>query len=127
MDLARFDVALTEGRLLSPASQRAMWSAGRSPSGAALPHDLGWFVQAYADEPLIWHSGPWEDAYSALYLKAPARHLTFILLANSDGLNWDNGLDEAAVHRSLPHSWRRSRASRHVVRGNPSHAPAPNR
>lgn len=100
MDLARFDVALTEGRLLSAASRRAMWSAGRSPSGAVLPYGLGWFVQEYGDEPLLWHTGLWEGAYSALYLKAPTRHLTLILLANSDGLNWGNGLDEAAVHRS---------------------------
>ncbi len=100
MDLARFDVALTQGRLLSPASLHAMWSAGRSPSGMVLPYGLGWFVQEYVDEPLLWHSGLWESAYSALYLKAPTRHLTLILLANSDGLNWDNGLDEAAVHRS---------------------------
>jgi len=100
MDLARFDVALTEDRLLSPASRHAMWSAGRSPSGTMLPYGLGWFIQEFGDEPLLWHSGLWEGAYSALYLKAPTRHLTLILLANSDGLNWDNGLDEAAVQRS---------------------------
>ncbi len=100
MDLARFDIALSDGRLLSRTSRHAMWTAGRSPSGEALPYGLGWFVQAFGDEQLLWHSGLWEGAYSALYLKAPSRHLTFILLANSDGLNWDNGLDEAAVHRS---------------------------
>jgi CubicO group peptidase (beta-lactamase class C family) len=100
MDLAGFDVALTQGRLLSPASRQTMWTAGRSPLGTVLPYGLGWFVQTYADEPLIWHSGLWEGAYSALYLKAPSRHLTLILLANSDGLKWDNGLDEAAVERS---------------------------
>src|SRR3990172_6242748 len=87
MDLARFDVALTEDRLLSPTSRHAMWSAGRSPSGAVLPYGLGWFVQEYGDEPLFWHSGRWEGAYSALYLKAPTRLLTLILLANSDRLN----------------------------------------
>ena len=38
--------------------------------------------------------------YSALYLKAPGRDLTLILLANSDGLKWNNGLDEAAVEGS---------------------------
>lgn len=100
MDLARFDIALSEGRLISPASRHVMWSAGRSPAGAVLPYGLGWFVQEYGGEPLLWHSGLWEGAYSALYLKAPTRHLTLILLANSDGLNWGNGLDEAAVHRS---------------------------
>ena len=97
MDLARFDVALTEDRLLSPASRLAMWSAGRSPSAAVLPYGLGWFVQEYGGERLLWHSGLWEGAYSALYLKAPTRHLTLILLANSEGLKWDNGLDEAAA------------------------------
>lgn len=100
LDLARFDVALTQGRLLSMLSRTTMWSAGRSPTGAALPYGIGWFVQEYNGEPLLWHSGLWEGAYSALYLKVPARHLTLILLANSDGLNWNNGLDEAAVHRS---------------------------
>lgn len=100
MDLARFDVALTAGQLISPSSRRTMWSAGRSPAGVVLPYGLGWFVQAYSGETLLWHSGLWEGAYSAIYLKAPARHLTLILLANSDGLNWDNGLDEAVVHRS---------------------------
>ena len=100
MDLARFDIALSEGRLLSPASQRAMWTAGVAPSGAVLPYGLGWFVQEFGGERLLWHSGLWDGAYSALYLKAPNRRLTLILLANSDGLKWDNGLDEAAVHRS---------------------------
>ena len=100
MDLARFDVALTQGRLLSPASRSAMWSAGSAPSGTAMPYGLGWFVQEHAGETLLWHSGLWERAYSALYLKAPDRNLTLILLANSNGLNWGNALDEAAVHRS---------------------------
>lgn len=100
MDLARFDIALTNGRLLSKASLKTMWSAGRAPSGAVLPYGIGWFVQQFEGETLLWHSGLWEGAYSALYLKAPARHLTIILLANSDGLRWENALDEAAVQRS---------------------------
>lgn len=100
MDLARFDIALDQGRLISTASRAAMWSAGRSPSGSALPYGLGWFVQDFGDEKLLWHTGLWDGAYSALYLKAPSRRLTLILLANSEGLNWGNGLDEATAHRS---------------------------
>ena len=49
---------------------------------------------------LVWHSGWWEDAYSALYLKVPDRDATIILLANSEGLWWDNPLDEARVEES---------------------------
>jgi len=100
LDLARFDIALTQGRLLSPESIAAMWTPGRSPSGEPLPYGLGWFVAAPHGERLVWHTGLWEEAYSALYLKVPARNLTLILLANSDALQWESRLDEAAVERS---------------------------
>ena len=63
-----------------------MWTAGRSPSGAALPYGLGWFVEEHQGEQLLWHTGLWEGQYSALYLKVPARKLTLILLANSDDI-----------------------------------------
>jgi CubicO group peptidase (beta-lactamase class C family) len=100
MDLARFDIALSRGQLLQPASMRVMWTPGRAPSGEALPYGLGWFVAGRGEETLVWHTGLWEGAYSALYLKVPARRLTLILLANSDGLRWDTRLDEAAIERS---------------------------
>jgi CubicO group peptidase (beta-lactamase class C family) len=99
-DLARFDIALTADRLLTPASRARMWTAGRAPSGAILPYGIGWFVQEYQGETLLWHSGLWEGAYSAIYLRIPSRRLTLILLANSDGLSWDNLLDAAAIDRS---------------------------
>lgn len=72
---------------------------GRSPAGAVLPYGVGWFVKELNGERVVWHTGLWEGKYSALYLKAPARKLTVILLANSDGLNWEARLDEAAVER----------------------------
>ncbi len=99
-DLARFDRALTEGKLISAESRRLMWTAGRAPDGRALPYGLGWFVQEQAGEKWIWHTGLWDGAYSALYIKFPGRDLTLILLANSEGLNWQQNLDEAAPERS---------------------------
>ena len=99
-DLARFDLALTNDVLLTEASRERMWTAGRAPSGAALPYGIGWFVQDYRGETLVWHSGLWEGAYSAIYLRVPSRRLTLILLANSDGLWWDNPLDAAMIDRS---------------------------
>jgi hypothetical protein len=35
---------------------------------------------------VVWHFGLARDAYSSLIVKVPARNLTLILLANSDGL-----------------------------------------
>ena len=72
----------------------------RSSDGEALPYGLGWYVQEYQGHTLVWHTGWWEDAYSALYLKVPALNLSLIILANSEGVWWDNPPDQAEVHRS---------------------------
>jgi CubicO group peptidase (beta-lactamase class C family) len=104
MDLARFDIALTGDRLLSAASRAALWTPTRAPSGERLPYGLGWFLGEYDGRRLAWHTGLWEGQYSALYLKVlgatPAEHVTLILLANSDGLQWQSRFDEAAIERS---------------------------
>jgi len=96
LDLARFDVALDSGRLLSQKSRTAMMT----PASGKVPYGIGWFVQNYQGHTLVWHSGWWEKAYSALYLKVPEKGLTMILLANSEGLWWDNPLDRAEVEKS---------------------------
>ncbi|MEX2332805.1 MAG: serine hydrolase domain-containing protein [Pseudohongiella sp.] len=100
LDLARFDIALDQGTLVSAESRAEMMAPTMSGSGEVLPYGLGWFVQEYQGYTLVWHSGWWEDAYSALYLKMPALDLSFILLANSEGIWWDNPLDRAEVQRS---------------------------
>lgn len=100
LDLAKFDVALDQGVLISAESRAAMMAPVRSNNGEVLPYGLGWFVQEHQGHTLVWHSGWWEDAYSALYLKVPSLDLSFILLANSEGVWWDNPLDRAEVQRS---------------------------
>jgi CubicO group peptidase (beta-lactamase class C family) len=104
MELARFDVALAAGRLLPPEWRAKLWTPARTPSGTALPYGLGWFLGEYGGRRLAWHTGLWEGRYSALYLKvlgdAPGERLTLVLLANSDGLQWETRFDEAAIERS---------------------------
>jgi hypothetical protein len=62
--------------------RRAPLGAG----GARLPHGLGWFVQTYNGETILWQFGVGFNASSALVVMVPARGYTLILLANSDGL-----------------------------------------
>jgi CubicO group peptidase (beta-lactamase class C family) len=104
MELARFDVALTAGRLLPPEWRAKLWAPARTPAGATLPYGLGWFLGERDGRPLAWHTGLWEGRYSALYLKVlgdtPGERLTLILLANSDALQWETRFDEAAIERS---------------------------
>jgi CubicO group peptidase (beta-lactamase class C family) len=85
-DLAQFEVALRKGVLVRPETLQEAW---RNPIGAAgrpLPHGLGWFSQIYSGELVVWQFGVGENASSSLIVNVPARRLTFIALANSDGL-----------------------------------------
>ena len=85
-DLAKFDVALKQGLLVAPATLAAAWSPPVGDSGLPLPHATGWFVQQHNGEKVVWQFGMTENASSSLMITLPARGLTLILMANSDGL-----------------------------------------
>ena len=90
-DLANFDNALRlPGGLLSRDALTMMWTqaGGASP----LQTGLGWFVQNYRNEPLVWQFDLTRDVASSLIVKLPNRDLTFIVLANSDGLTRTSNL-----------------------------------
>ena len=65
-----------------------------------MPTGLGWFVQNYNGQPLVWQFGQVKDGHSALLLNLPARGLTFIALANSDGLTGPYNLQNGDVTAS---------------------------
>lgn len=86
LDLARYDAAIDRHILLQPQTQEQAWTNHVNSAGQKLPYGLGWFVQNYGGERLIWHYGQW-DTFSGLFLKVPGRNITLILLANSSGLS----------------------------------------
>lgn len=85
-DLARYDAAIDRHLLLKAETQELAWRNAVNSRGQLLPHGNGWFVQNYFGTRLLWHYGYW-PTFSALLLKVPARNITLILLANSDGLS----------------------------------------
>ena len=85
-DLARYDAAIDQHLLLAAPTQQQAWTNHVNSKGQKLPYGLGWFVQMYGSERLIWHYGQW-DTFSGLFLKVPGRNLTLILLANSGRLS----------------------------------------
>jgi len=87
LDLARFDIALDEGRLLSAASRERMWTPAVSSTGKTLPYALGWFVEELAGRKVMWHYGWLPPSVSALYVRVPEAELSFFLLANNDRLS----------------------------------------
>lgn len=99
-DLARFDMALDDN-LLRRDFREIAWTNVTTSNGAALPMGLGWFVQTYNGERLIWQLGNVRDAGSSLLLKVPGRNLTLIMLANGDGLAPADALTTGDITVSL--------------------------
>lgn len=79
-------MAIDRNLFIAAPTKQLAFTAAVSPSGAPFPYGLGWFVQNYAGTSIVWHYGLW-TANSSLIIKAPDRGLTFIVLANSDGLS----------------------------------------
>ena len=100
-DLAEFDRALDQEWFLLEDTRAQAWSARDGADGSAMPTGLGWFVQQYRGEPVVWQYGHIPNAYSSMILKLPNRRTTIILLANSEGLAAPFNLSEGDVTRSL--------------------------
>lgn len=100
-DLAQFDAALDSDTLLLGDTREAAWTNAVGRSGEVLPTGLGWFVQTYRNERVVWRYGIVAGAYSSLIIKVPSRTVTLILLANSDGLVAPYDLAQGDVTRSV--------------------------
>ena len=99
-DVARFSIALDGGHLLSDAMRARAWTPPLASDGRPLPYALGWFVQKIGGYGLVWHYGHGLES-SSLIVKIPDRRVTFVILANSDGLSRWRGLgDDADVSAS---------------------------
>lgn len=86
-DYAQFDLALRGGILMTPETLAEAWRPATDTTGKSLPHGLGWFVQSYNGEPVIWQFGSAGDAgSSSMVITMPTRGVTLVLMANSPGL-----------------------------------------
>jgi CubicO group peptidase (beta-lactamase class C family) len=86
LDVASFSMAIDRDALLRPATKALSYTPVVSPGGQAFPYGLGWFTTDYKGVRIIWHYGLW-TANSSLIIKVPDRELTFVVLANTDGLS----------------------------------------
>ncbi len=99
-DVARFSIAWMEGQLLSDSIQTLALSPIVSTEGEIQPHGLGWFVQQYEGLSLAWYYGHWYGS-SSLIVMVPELRLSFVVLANSDGLSrWRSLGDHGDILRS---------------------------
>jgi CubicO group peptidase (beta-lactamase class C family) len=100
-DLAKYDIAIRQKQIVDELTHKQLTHSIPFADGTASPYGYGWFFQTYQDHKLMWHSGWDEEAgFSALLLRVPEQQLTFIVLANSEGIWWGNPLDGAQVENS---------------------------
>ena len=79
--------ALRTGAIIRADSLTLAWTAPVDKNGARLPHGLGWFVQTYNGERIVWQFGVGGNASSSMIITVPGRAMTLVLLANSQGLS----------------------------------------
>jgi len=96
-DFAKFDLALKAGVLLEPDTLASAWEHPTDGGGRPLPHAMGWFTQEAEGETIVWQYGIGDDASSSLVVSLPEREITFIMLANSQGLVKPFSLEEGDV------------------------------
>ncbi|MDN7127735.1 beta-lactamase family protein [Pseudidiomarina sp. 1APR75-33.1] len=100
-DIARFDIALDMGKILSPEFMAHTTTEYTTAEGKTIPYAYGRYIQWVDGEKIIWHSG-WDEeiGFTAAYIKFPERGITVVVLANNEGLWWGNPLDGAAIEES---------------------------
>ena len=85
-DFAWFDLELKNGLLLRAETVDLAWNPAIGTDGSPLPHGLDWFVESFRGQPVVWQFGVSANASSSLLATLPSQGLTFVVLANSDGL-----------------------------------------
>ena len=84
LDLARFDIALDQDRLIGPQTKSLAFTAQVLSSGDPPVYGLGWFVQEFQGTKIVWHYG--YDSFTHLYVKFVDQGYTLIILTNSCAL-----------------------------------------
>ncbi len=100
LGLAKYSIALDQGKILPAALLEQMWTPPSAPDGKPANYAYGWWVQEWQGHKLVWHGGWWPEAYAGLLLKAPDDGWALIALGNTDGIHWGNPLHRAEVEKS---------------------------
>lgn len=99
-DLAKWDAAILEGKLLKPSSWEAMMSPGRLDTGRGLTYGFGWFMRPAIGKRVVDHGGNMTGFNADIYRDVTAQ-TTIITLANIGGLSARH-VTERIAQEALP-------------------------
>jgi len=99
-DYAQFDLALRNRIVVRPDTLAEAWRPPTDLAGRPLPHGLGWFVQQYGGDQVVWQFGTGDSGSSSIVITLPARGVSLIMAANSTGLVKSFALEKGDVTTS---------------------------
>jgi D-alanyl-D-alanine carboxypeptidase len=82
-DLARWDAAISDGRLLKPENWRMVFSPHRLSDGEPTTYGYGWFLSSRAGHPTAEHFGA-TSGFSCAVLRMPQDGVYIAFLTNND-------------------------------------------
>ncbi len=80
-DMAKWEAALSTGKLLSSASYEEMWKPVQLNNGSKHPYGFGWGLSSVNGHRIIEHGGAWQG-FKAHIARFPDKKLTVIAFAN---------------------------------------------
>ena len=97
LDLAKFDIALDQGRLIRPETRALAFTAQTLTSGEPPVYGLGWYVDEFQGTRIAWHQGWWN--YFHLYVKFLDPDYSLIVFTNSTTLGQFTSPEDVSVMR----------------------------
>ncbi|HET7815258.1 MAG TPA: serine hydrolase domain-containing protein [Candidatus Baltobacteraceae bacterium] len=92
-DLAKWDLALLGGKIVSAEDRKLMMTGGPVPSGQNERYGFGWVIDTYDGQPRTWHNGG-TLGFTASNQIYPGENEIVIVLANSTAGNADTIADQ---------------------------------
>jgi CubicO group peptidase (beta-lactamase class C family) len=86
LDLAKWDAALYQRKLVKASSYEAMWSPVRLNNGNTYPYGFGWGVKTQAGYRIVEHDGAWQG-FTMSIARFLDQGLTVIVMTNLDENN----------------------------------------
>jgi CubicO group peptidase (beta-lactamase class C family) len=86
LDMAKFEAAIHERKLLSTASYNQMWKNVVTNDGVAQPWGFSWHIKDINDKRIVGHSGGWQG-FTANFDRYPERNLAVMAFTNRRGAN----------------------------------------
>ncbi|MBZ0213562.1 MAG: beta-lactamase family protein, partial [Nitrospirae bacterium] len=96
-DLATFEKAFREGRLVKPETRDLMQTAQRTTKGRKTGYGLGWMVREVNGVPTVSHGGN-TGAFSNSLFTVPSEKLTIVLTMNVHNQSGDGLAQRIAEH-----------------------------